>query len=125
MVYKKNTKQLNYSLILTILLKLTEAIQSLHYPIPKIIFILCESTKMLINIEIFDLPKKTTLTEADIKELAERNELLLREMERFNRMTRNVQRLVGAEVAVFKKPKEDLSPPEYIPSCYGKNHVLY
>lgn len=68
--------------------------------------------------------QKTTLTEADVKELGERNELLLREMERFDRLTRNVQKLVGAEVTTFKKPKEERRL-EYIPgSCYGKQKIV-
>lgn len=55
-----------------------------------------------------------------MKELGERNELLLREMERFDRLTRNVQKLVGAEVASFKKPKEERRA-DYVPGhMYGK-----
>lgn len=47
------------------------------------------------------------MNEADIKELGERNELLLREMERFDRLTKTIQKLVGAEVEQFKKNKGD------------------
>ncbi|KAM3956895.1 uncharacterized protein ACR2FA_009134 [Aphomia sociella] len=63
---------------------------------------------------VLEIQKKSTLTEADVKELGERNDLLLREMERFDRLTKNVQKLVGAEVAQFKK-KEDSHHSEYIP----------
>lgn len=57
--------------------------------------------------------QKTTITEADVKELGERNELLLREMERFDRMTKSIQRLVGGEVTARR-------PRDYMPaSTYG------
>ncbi|XP_031767369.1 paramyosin-like isoform X2 [Galleria mellonella] len=63
---------------------------------------------------LLEIQKKATLTEADVRELGERNELLLREMERFERLTKIVQRLVGAEVAELKK-KNDCPCKEYIP----------
>ncbi|KOB72251.1 Outer dense fiber protein [Operophtera brumata] len=65
---------------------------------------------------LLELQKKTTITEADVKELCERNELLLREMERFDRLTRSVQKLVAAEVTV-RKPREyeEQSRIDYIP----------
>ncbi|CAH2035096.1 unnamed protein product, partial [Iphiclides podalirius] len=46
--------------------------------------------------------QKNVLNETDIKELGERNELLLREMERFDRLTKSIQKLVGAEVEQLK-----------------------
>ncbi|CAH0401855.1 unnamed protein product [Chilo suppressalis] len=92
---------------------LSKQIREIHNDTRKSARIIKDSRARLLEIQ-----KKSTLTEADVKELGERNELLLREMDRFDRMTRNVQKLVGVEVAIFKKPKQDQTPPEYIPSCY-------
>lgn len=56
-----------------------------------------------------------------MKELGERSDLLLREMERFDKLTKSMQKLVGAEVFFYvKKPKES-AQKEYISgSTYGE-----
>lgn len=61
-----------------------------------------------------------------MKELGERNELLLREMERFDRLTKSVQKLVSTETAFFKKTKENVPTfMNFVPgSVYGKNLFL-
>lgn len=66
--------------------------------------------------------QKQNLTESDVKEIGDRNELLLREMERFDRLTKSIQRLIGVEVSHFKKPVEKaFQCIDYIPgSVYGK-----
>ncbi|XP_037867877.1 paramyosin [Bombyx mori] len=56
---------------------------------------------------LLEIQKKTTITETDVKELGDRNELLLREMERFDRLTRSLQKIVGAEVAQQRRPRDE------------------
>lgn len=64
--------------------------------------------------------QKCTITEADVKELGERNELLLREMERFDRMTRNIQKLVGNDIQLRRTKTEPQRCMDYVPgSVYG------
>ncbi|XP_059055099.1 paramyosin-like [Achroia grisella] len=89
---------------------LTRQIRDIHNDTRKSARIIRDSRARLLEIQ-----KKSTLTEADVKELGERNELLLREMERFDRLTRSVQKLVGAEVVQLKK-KEDCQNKEYVPT---------
>ncbi|CAG9558674.1 unnamed protein product [Danaus chrysippus] len=67
--------------------------------------------------------KKTNLTEADIKELGDRNELLLREMERFDRLTRNIQRLVGPEI--YQVKLKDCQQMDKIPNKIYGVYILY
>ncbi|XP_075991500.1 uncharacterized protein LOC142986755 [Anticarsia gemmatalis] len=68
---------------------------------------------------LLEIQKKAIITEADVKELGERNELLLREMERFDRMTRNMQRIVGGET--HRKRDEHHKYMDYIPgSIYAE-----
>ncbi|XP_063837642.1 paramyosin-like [Ostrinia nubilalis] len=88
---------------------LTRQIRDIHNDTRKSARIIRDSRARLLEIQ-----KKTTLTEADVKELGERNELLLREMDRFDRLTRNVQKMVGNEVSAFKKPREERRQ-EYMP----------
>ncbi|KAJ8738070.1 hypothetical protein PYW08_000665 [Mythimna loreyi] len=76
-------------------------IREIHHDTRKSTRIIRDSRNRLLEIQ-----KKATITEADVRELGERNELLLREMERFDRMTRNIQRLVGPEVALRKSAVE-------------------
>ncbi|XP_014364769.2 early endosome antigen 1 [Papilio machaon] len=81
---------------------LLRLLQDVHHDTRKSAKIIRDSKAKLINLQ-----KKAVLNEADIKELGERNELLLREMERFDRLTKTIQKLVGAEVEQFKKFKGD------------------
>ncbi|XP_013133471.1 PREDICTED: uncharacterized protein LOC106099455, partial [Papilio polytes] len=81
---------------------LIRLLQDVHHDTRKSAKIIRDSKAKLINLQ-----KKAVLNEADIKELGERNELLLREMERFDRLTKTIQKLVGAEVEQFKKNKGD------------------
>ncbi|KAH9638343.1 hypothetical protein HF086_006523 [Spodoptera exigua] len=60
-------------------------------------------------------PRKSVITEADVKELGERNELLLREMERFDRMTRNIQKLMGGDVQLKRSREEPQRCMDYVP----------
>ncbi|CAH2103240.1 unnamed protein product [Euphydryas editha] len=59
------------------------------------------------RLRLIEIQKKANLTEADIKELGERNELLLREMERFDRLTKTIQKLLGEEVSQMRKSKNE------------------
>ncbi|XP_072930964.1 uncharacterized protein [Epargyreus clarus] len=81
---------------------LTRQIREIHADSRKSARVIRDSRARLLEIQ-----KKATLTDADVKELGERNELLLREMERFDKLTRNIQRVVGAEVAQLRKSKEE------------------
>ncbi|XP_045509911.1 paramyosin-like [Colias croceus] len=97
---------------------LTRQIRDIHNNTRKSARIIRDSRARLLQIQ-----KKSTLTEAEVKELGERNELLLREMERFDRLTRNIQKLVGAEVVQMRKTKEENMPDEipmraYEPAVY-------
>ncbi|CAG4941876.1 unnamed protein product [Colias eurytheme] len=97
---------------------LTRQIRDIHNNTRKSARIIRDSRARLLQIQ-----KKSTLTEAEVKELGERNELLLREMERFDRLTRNIQKLVGAEVVQMRKTKEESMPDEipmraYEPAVY-------
>ncbi|XP_035437580.2 paramyosin isoform X1 [Spodoptera frugiperda] len=64
---------------------------------------------------LLEIQKKCTITEADVKELGERNELLLREMERFDRMTRNIQKLVGNDIQLRRTKTEPQRCMDYVP----------
>nr|XP_034839481.1 major antigen-like isoform X2 [Maniola hyperantus] len=55
---------------------------------------------------LLEIQRKSNLTESDMKELSERNELLLHEMERFDRLTRNIQKLVDPEVIKSKNSND-------------------
>ena len=69
--------------------------------------------------------KKKPLLESDIKEIGERNELLLREMKRFDKLTRNIQKLVSDESSQNRKFKESLLLRENIAaSIYGNHWTL-
>ncbi|XP_030022070.1 rho-associated protein kinase 2 isoform X1 [Manduca sexta] len=85
---------------------LSRQIREIHHDTRKSTRIIRDSRARLLEIQ-----KKTTMTEADVRELGERNELLLREMDRFDRLTRSVQRLVGAEVAGLRKAREEQPAP--------------
>ncbi|CAB3226493.1 unnamed protein product [Arctia plantaginis] len=63
---------------------------------------------------LLEIQKKANITESDIKEIGERNELLLREMERFDRMTKSIQKIVGASGEGHKR-KEDFKCLDYLP----------
>ncbi|XP_047543639.1 outer dense fiber protein 2-like isoform X1 [Vanessa atalanta] len=90
---------------------LTKQIRDIHTETRKSTRIIRDS-----RVRLTEIQKKENLTEADIKELGERNELLLREMERFDRLTKTIQKLVGDEVLQMKKSKEHCQPTYYIPS---------
>ncbi|XP_039763500.1 paramyosin-like [Pararge aegeria] len=62
------------------------------------------------RVRLLEIQKKPNLTEADMKELRERNELLLREMERFDRLTKNIQKLVGTQVLKLKNSNVEVNP---------------
>ncbi|KAJ0183946.1 hypothetical protein K1T71_000369 [Dendrolimus kikuchii] len=85
-------------------------IREIHYETRKSARIIRDSRARLLEIQ-----KKSSMKEADIKELGDRNELLLREMERFDRLTKSVQRLVGGEVVQLRKNKESQPRSEYFP----------
>lgn len=75
---------------------------------------------------ILNFLQKQSLSENDVKEIGDRNELLLREMERFDRLTRSIQKLIGVEVSShIKKPVEKtFQCIDYIPgTVYGENKV--
>ncbi|CAH2226585.1 jg3197 [Pararge aegeria aegeria] len=78
------------------------------------------------RVRLLEIQKKPNLTEADMKELRERNELLLREMERFDRLTKNIQKLVGTQVLKLKNSNVEVNPRlEHIcKSIYESNIVL-
>ncbi|CAD0193794.1 unnamed protein product [Chrysodeixis includens] len=80
---------------------LSRQIREIHNDARKSTRIIRDSRARLLEIQ-----KKSTITEADVKELGERNELLLREMERFDRMTKSIQKLVGSEVNA-RRPRDD------------------
>ncbi|CAG4984727.1 unnamed protein product [Parnassius apollo] len=80
---------------------LTRLLHDIHNENRKSARIIRDSKARLLNLQ-----KKTSLNEADIKELGERNELLLREMERFDRLTKSIQKLVGAQVDQVRKSRE-------------------
>ncbi|XP_046977463.1 outer dense fiber protein 2-like isoform X2 [Vanessa cardui] len=90
---------------------LTKQIRDIHTETRKSTRIIRDS-----RVRLTEIQKKENLTEADIKELGERNELLLREMERFDRLTKTIQKLVGDEVLQMRKSKEHCQPTSYIPS---------
>ncbi|XP_050361331.1 paramyosin-like isoform X2 [Nymphalis io] len=90
---------------------LTKQIRDIHTETRKSTRIIRDS-----RVRLTEIQKKSHLTEADIKELGERNELLLREMERFDRLTKTIQKLVGEEVSQMRNSKEPCQPSYYIPT---------
>ncbi|XP_026741660.1 outer dense fiber protein 2-like isoform X3 [Trichoplusia ni] len=91
---------------------LSRQIREIHNDARKSTRIIRDSRARLLEIQ-----KKTTITEADVKELGERNELLLREMERFDRMTKSIQRLVGGEVTA-RRPRDYMPASTYEQALY-------
>ncbi|KAL4717444.1 hypothetical protein ACJJTC_000593 [Scirpophaga incertulas] len=71
---------------------LLKQIRDIHNETRKSARIIRDSRARLIEIQ-----KKDNLTDIDVKELADRNELLLREMEKFDRLTKNVQKMIGSQ----------------------------
>ncbi|XP_045458232.1 paramyosin-like [Melitaea cinxia] len=94
---------------------ITKQIRDIHTETRKSTRIIRDS-----RVRLTEIRKKTNLTEADIKELGERNELLLREMERFDRLTKTIQKLLGEEVSQMRKSKNEQNEHSkanaYIPS---------
>ncbi|XP_032526791.2 paramyosin-like isoform X2 [Danaus plexippus] len=97
---------------------LTRQIRDIHHETRKSARIIKDSRTRLLDIQ-----KKTNLTEADIKELGDRNELLLREMERFDRLTKNIQRLVGPEKYQIKS--KDCQQMDNIPNKIYESLTLH
>ncbi|XP_021194434.3 paramyosin isoform X1 [Helicoverpa armigera] len=89
---------------------LSRQIKDIHHDARKSSRIIRDSRNRLLEIQ-----KKTTITEADIKELGERNDLLLREMERFDRMTRTIQKLVGGDPLMRKREEPPRCLDYYVP----------
>lgn len=58
------------------------------------------------------------MTESDVKELRDRTELMLREMERFDRLTKNIQKIVDTKVVQHRKNEEPTPRSEYLPGFY-------
>ncbi|KAJ8736741.1 hypothetical protein PYW07_000012 [Mythimna separata] len=84
----------------------SKQIRDIHHDTRKSTRIIRDSRNRLLEIQ-----KKATITEADVKELGERNELLLREMERFDRMTRNIQKLVAPEALLRRAVEHRAQDP--------------
>ncbi|XP_049884911.1 putative leucine-rich repeat-containing protein DDB_G0290503 [Pectinophora gossypiella] len=80
---------------------MTRQIRDIHNDMRSSARIIKDSRARLLEIQ-----KKSVLSEADVKELGDRHELLLREMERFDRLTRNVQRLVDLEVTTLRRARD-------------------
>ncbi|XP_053624185.1 myosin-14-like isoform X2 [Plodia interpunctella] len=80
---------------------LSRQIREVHNETRKSARIIRDSRARLLEIQ-----KKMNLNETDVRELADRNELLLREMEKFDKLTRTVQAMVSAEVVQCRKPRE-------------------
>ncbi|CAH0703096.1 unnamed protein product [Spodoptera exigua] len=89
---------------------LSRQIRDIHNDARKSTRIIRDSRARLLEIQ-----KKSVITEADVKELGERNELLLREMERFDRMTRNIQKLMGGDVQLKRSREEPQRCMDYVP----------
>ncbi|VVC86171.1 unnamed protein product [Leptidea sinapis] len=81
---------------------LTKQIRDIHNDTRKSVKIIKACRTRLLEIQ-----KKSTIADADVKEIGEKNEVLLREMERFEFLSRTLQKLVGVEVANFKKSQEE------------------
>ncbi|XP_052746742.1 outer dense fiber protein 2-like [Bicyclus anynana] len=58
---------------------------------------------------LLEIQKKPNFTEADVNELRERNDLLIRVMERFDRVTKSLQKLVGTEVLNLKNSNDEVN----------------
>ncbi|CAH0716357.1 unnamed protein product, partial [Brenthis ino] len=92
---------------------LTRQIRDIHTETRKSARIIRDSRARLLEIQ-----KKTPLLESDIKEVGERNELLLREMERFDKLTKNIQKLVSEDISQKKRSKEQCQQRDYTASIY-------
>ncbi|XP_022833262.1 paramyosin-like isoform X2 [Spodoptera litura] len=89
---------------------LSRQIRDIHNDARKSARIIRDSRARLLEIQ-----KKSAITVADVKELGERNELLLREMERFDRMTRNIQKLMDNDVQLRRTKNEPQRCMDYVP----------